>query len=616
MKAVINYIVIITLLATHILFAAEREVSYMEYAPCAVAASMDGSNIYVACERQNAIWVLKRDSNKYIKDYEIKVPGCPNGIAISNAGDFLFATCGCSEGKLVSIDLHSRNVISSVSAGHTPMAPVLTPDGKSLYLCSRYTNSILKFGVSSGALVRMGNDIPAIREPVASAITKDGKLLFAVNHLPDGAATSLDIAAKVSVLDLSIDNIKATISLPVGSTSLKGVAISPDGKYAYVSHMLARFTLPTTQLDRGWMNTNALSVIDTGNLKLVNTVLLDEADLGAANPWGVCCSPDGKLLCVAHSGTHEVSLVDLPALHSRLNEAAAGKQVTPVTSSKYDVPNDLSFLAGIRKRISLSGNGPREVYFTAGNFVTTEYFTDSISSISPEGSTEHFILNPELSNTQIRKGEQYFHDAKFCFQQWQSCASCHPGDARVDGLNWDLLNDGIGNPKNTSSMLYSHATPPAMITGVRANAETAVRAGMKYIQFVQRSEEELCAIDEYLKSLKPVPSPYLVNGKLSEAALRGKTVFDKAGCIRCHSGQYGTNLKQYDVGTGTGQDVGKKLDTPVLTELWRTAPYLNDGRAATVKEVLNIYNPGDKHGRTSGLSTQEIDDLAEYLLSF
>ena len=47
-----------------------------------------------------------------------------------------------------------------------------------------------------------------------------------------------------------------------------------------------------------------------------------------------------------------------------------------------------------------------------------------------------------------RKGEMLFNDAQLCFQGWQSCASCHPADARADGLNWDLLNDGIGNPKN------------------------------------------------------------------------------------------------------------------------------------------------------------------------
>jgi cytochrome c peroxidase len=58
-----------------------------------------------------------------------------------------------------------------------------------------------------------------------------------------------------------------------------------------------------------------------------------------------------------------------------------------------------------------------------------------------------------------------------------------------------------------------------------------------------------------------------------------------------------------------------KFDTPTIIENWRTAPYLHDGRAATMREVLTTYNPEDKHGITSNLSDQDIDDLVEYVLS-
>jgi cytochrome c peroxidase len=208
-----------------------------------------------------------------------------------------------------------------------------------------------------------------------------------------------------------------------------------------------------------------------------------------------------------------------------------------------------------------------------------------------------------------------FNDARLCFQGWQSCASCHPSDGRVDALNWDLLNDGLGNPKNTKSMLLAHKTPPSMITGIRENAELAVRAGIRHIQFAVRPEEEAVAIDEYLKSLEPVPSPYLVNGKLSESAERGKKIFEKARCARCHEGSLYTDLKQHDVGTGQDLDKDRKFDTPTLIEVWRTAPYLYDGRSATMKEVLTIHNPDDRHGVTSNLSDNEIKDLAEFILS-
>ena len=65
--------------------------------------------------------------------------------------------------------------------------------------------------------------------------------------------------------------------------------------------------MPTTQVERGWMNTNAMTIIDVTTMKVLNTVLLDDTELGAANPWGVACTADGKYICVAHSGTHELS---------------------------------------------------------------------------------------------------------------------------------------------------------------------------------------------------------------------------------------------------------------------------------------------------------------------
>ncbi|GAI97874.1 unnamed protein product [marine sediment metagenome] len=208
-----------------------------------------------------------------------------------------------------------------------------------------------------------------------------------------------------------------------------------------------------------------------------------------------------------------------------------------------------------------------------------------------------------------------FHDASLCFQSWQSCASCHPGGARVDALNWDLLNDGIGNPKNTKSLLFSHRTPPAMFTGVRKNAEMAVRAGFRHILFAVRPEQETVSIDKYLKSLRPVPSPYLVNGRLSASAKRGRKIFSKARCDSCHKGALHTDLRQYNLGIGDGLDKDREFDTPTLVEIWRTAPYLYDGRAVTIEEVLIKYNPDDEHGRTSNLSDKEITDLANFVLS-
>ena len=55
--------------------------------------------------------------------------------------------------------------------------------------------------------------------------------------------------------------------------------------------------------------------------KLINTVSLDDVDLGAADPWGVATTADGKWICVTHAGTHELSLIDAPRPHGKTRQA-------------------------------------------------------------------------------------------------------------------------------------------------------------------------------------------------------------------------------------------------------------------------------------------------------
>ncbi len=72
------------------------------------------------------------------------------------------------------------------------------------------------------------------------------------------------------------------------------------------------------------------------------------------------------------------------------------------------------------------------------------------------------------------------------------------------------------------------------------------------------------------------------------------------------------------LGAGSGQRLGGVLpgiDTPTLLYLWRTAPYLHDGSAATLRDVLVTRNAGDLHGRTSALSAAQLSDLETYLLA-
>ncbi len=578
--------------------------------PTALSLADDGKTAWVAQRTGKSVVRVSLPDGKVMQAGALG--RSPSGIALSADAKTLYVTVGKADGELLVVDAASLKIRTRVPLGHTPVSPRLSPDGKTIYVCNRMNDQIAVVDTASGKVTAT---IPVVREPFDCDITPDGKLLFVANHIPRGRADVDYVACKVSVIDTASNTVRKDIKLVNGAEGMRGIRVSPNGKYVYATHLMARFLVPTTQIERGWINTNALSAIRVSDQELLFTILLDDVDMGFANPWGVVMSPDGSLLCVAAAGTHELSLIDLKALTAKVEAAAVSAEQGKVHLAAH---NDLSFLSGIRTRVQLKGNGPRAIAIHSNTVYATEFFTDSLARVTVEnGKAVEVVsipLGPELAQTQVRRGEMLFNDATMCFQKWQSCASCHP-DVRTDALNWDLLNDGIGNPKNVKSLVLSHQTPPVMALGVRAKAEIAVRAGIRHIQFAVRPEEDAEALDAYISSLEPDPSPFLINGKLSKAAKRGKKVFEKAGCLGCHPAPLYTDLQMYDVGTGTGQDAGKAFDTPTLVEVWRTSPYMHDGRATTIYEVITTHNPADIRGKTSALTEENKKDLVAYVLS-
>lgn len=77
----------------------------------------------------------------------------------------------------------------------------------------------------------------------------------------------------------------------------------------------------------------------------------------------------------------------------------------------------------------------------------------------------------------------------------------------------------------------------------------------------------------------------------------------------------------HDVGTITPASGARRgapltgLDTPTLRGLWRSVPYLHDGSAPTLTDVLVTRNPDDRHGVTSHLTDWDVEALAVYLRS-
>jgi hypothetical protein len=142
---------------------------------------------------------------------------------------------------------------------------------------------------------------------------------------------------------------------------------------------------------------------------------------------------------------------------------------------------------------------------------------------------------------------------------------------------------------------------------------------------------ELDALAAYVSSLaRPHPSPYRQqNGALTPDGAAGAILLNRPdlGCVPCHhTGVYTDSalcadpFRLHDVGTITaasGQRLGEPLvgfDTPSLNGVWETAPYLHDGSAPTLLDVLTTRNPSEAHGFVKHLTEAEMLQLVRYLL--
>lgn len=277
-------------------------------------------------------------------------------------------------------------------------------------------------------------------------------------------------------------------ALPDGSTAVRGAAATSDGKHVFFVHILARYHVPFTHLDRGWANTAAMSVFDGNTGRRINTVLLDDPARGAANPWGIAVND--RWIAVTHAGTHEVSVIDKEAFFGKLR------------ACKGDASGDLGFMSGIRRRIQLKGKGPREIRFRKdGRLDVKLHYAEAVAVVDPVTGT---VEEPDLPDgvsagvaaDPVKMGECHFNDATLCYQGWQSCGSCHI-DGRDDGLTWDFPNSGggIGYTEETVDLAripklapgrISSSFPVSHLYSVPESAAEAVEAYVRSLSRVQK----------------------------------------------------------------------------------------------------------------------------------
>jgi cytochrome c peroxidase len=212
-----------------------------------------------------------------------------------------------------------------------------------------------------------------------------------------------------------------------------------------------------------------------------------------------------------------------------------------------------------------------------------------------------------------------------------SCASCH-FDGEHDGRTW-LFTSG---PRNTTTLRGIAETRPFHWSADRDEVQDfeftvrTLQAGSGLITAGDPNPElgppnagrsaDLDALAAYVLSLTVKPGPF--GGNVD----RGRAIFNRGdvGCVTCHTApRYSDStitanpFVLHDVGTGggPGERLGSAFDTPALRGIWDTAPYLHDGSAPTLRDVIVTRNSSDRHGHTSQLSESEIADLIAFLRS-
>ena len=547
---------------------------------------------------------------------EVDLQGEPTGLAVGPHGQTVFVS-EYDAGTVAHVDVSSGKVLRRWRVGRRPMGIALVPGQDRLVVANTTSHDV---SILELAHKNETQTVSVPREAFFIAALPDGKGALAANLLPVGSPGTTSLRTYVSLLETppaGKASTAANIALPTASTSLREIVVSKDGRTAYVVHTLGRIQVPATQLERGWVSTNALSVVDLDKKSVSATVLLDRVDEGASDPWGLCLSPSGDKLWVGLRGTHQLVQVDLRRLDALL-EARRKKGENPL-DLQYDL--ETMYRSDVLERTELQGRGPRgmDVSQDGAFLVVACYYSGTLDVVGARSGVvrRSIPIGDQPEADLIRRGEALFHDATMSFQSWLSCSTCHPDRGRNDGLHWDLPNDGIGTPQMTRSLLKSYRIAPTTARGVRPGFEASVTAGFRFLH-TGPTRERIDAIMAYLSALEPEPSPFLArDGALTDQQKRGRALFEgKGGCTRCHKGDILTDLKPHTIGTAGEDEVGgRRFYTPKLIELYRTAPFLHDGRAGSLKEIFQRWNVEEEHGNAYELEEAELDDLVAYLMT-
>ncbi len=594
--------------------AGNRSAEKLTYAsPVELLFSPSGARLYVLCQGSDDVRVL--DPRTFAQIRRIPVGHIPRGLAQSADGSRLYVANTWDDSISV-IDARSYTIVATWHVSAEPSGVYADRAGRHVFVANRISNDVAVLDAQTGE-----EEKRLLAGRGASYITPSpgGAHLYVTHVYPNPVPHRTAPVSEITVIDTARAVVSNRIPLRAIAHGFH-TAISGDGRLGVVAQLHPKNLVPLAHLEHGGAFEDTLTVFGADVGPNPVEVPIDEIDRYAARPFSVAIASDKSRIFVGVSGSEEVDVIDVPRLLRYVHVHPEPFATDLSASSNYVVA-----------RIAV-GRDPRRILLAPDgrSLLVANRLDDTISVIDTRSLhvTSTRALEGPKQISVLRHGEQTFYTARYSFQGQIGCANCHI-DSTFDGLQWDLEPDGFGRDIVDNRPIENLVgTEPYKWNGGNPNLPT--ECGPRTEKYFWRSENydslTLTDLVTYIRSLPARPNRWRQAGDEPTAAQeRGRILFERASdkfgkaipesnrCSYCHSGPKGTSQRSFDVGTKRATDNPGPLDTPQLTNIGLSAPYLHDGSAATLEQIWTVFNPEDRHGRTNDLTKDELNDLIEYL---
>ena len=590
------------------------------YSPLNVAVSADGKFLFIVAEESNELLIVDRKRRKVTQEIEVGIR--PHSVTLSLDGRTAYVSNQWSDNVSV-IDLASGLVRDNLKTANGPAGIALSPDGQTLFAVNSYSSDISVIDLETGTerkRLTAGND------PTGLQANPDGSMLFTTSRRTLSKPFDDSIRCELTVINTGSQRVAERKDIRAGYL-MENIAFTPSGDLAIMPVIRPKNNVPTIQVERGWMMTEGIAVIELKPEGRIAQLLLDEPNAYYADPFDIAITPDGKRGFVSHAGSDCISVIDIEAVRDILS----GSTDEMLEQYAHHLGISSRF---VTKRIPTGANPKGMTISPDGKeLYVAEHLDDRIGIINTETLqlTGRIDLGGPRRTTVNRRGRQLFNNAGGTFQNQYSCYTCHP-EGHEDGLVYNMASKDMGrNMTNTQSLRNIADTPPYKWNG--KNQTVYKQDGMRFSTVLTRNEpfsyKELDALTAYIMTGIPNPPNLLYNpaGELTDAQKRGKQIFERTHdfkgyeipvvnrCVTCHPAPLFTNLQMTNVGTLAATDDSILFDTPHLNNIFASPPYLHDGRATTLEEIWTIYGKTEQHGAVNDLTKIQLNELIEYLKS-